>query len=547
MRKSFSNSLLLLIIILSLLAAIRWQLPAISPEPNFPGEMDEISREDIRAERYWLMVDERGREIMVTGRSIHVGDEYITSDNKLYRVYKVSARTAYARLIREVGLYYEEEIFVLKLPWMVPTQAEEEGNGLTPEPAPQQLIGIYHTHNAESYVPTEGTDSIYGRGGIHSVGAAFTSALEEKGIRVIHDETLHLPHDRGAYRRSRPTAERMLREGPDAFFDVHRDATPRHVYAAVVEDESVTQIQMVVGRQNPNMRVNRQFALDLKNIADEVHPGLVKGIFMGRGQYNQDLSPLNMLLEVGAHTNSREAAERGINLFAEVVATYFYGPPEEREPEDEQTPLRRPLPGAAGPDGTARANRSAFLNILLLIGFTITVAVGFVLLNTGHLSDLPDLIAPYLARVNAWLEPADRFLDPLRDRVYDNTGSLRRFMEPAAVKVDMFFAVAGRLLVSGTRSADENLTDLAEKIFIAGQRLWAILIPFLESGEKFAIRIRRRIHEITLNLWTSFNRSLKAGDRVLSPWQERIRELALSVWDRLLELLNSVRNRRRLR
>ncbi len=534
MKKSYINSLLFLLIILSLLATVRWQQTTVSPE-RFTGESDEITREDILAERYWRMVDEKGREIMITGRRIHVGDEYITSDNRLYRVYRVRGRTAYARLIRVVGALYQVErsLFILKLPRSLPAQAEEEGDDLEPEEAPKWLIGIYHTHNAESYVPTDGTDSIYGQGGIHSVGASFTSALEEKGVQVIHDQTLHLPHDRGAYRRSRPTALRLLNEGPDAIFDVHRDATPRHVYAKEVDGQWVTQVQLVVGRQNPNMRVNRQFALDLKNTGDQVQPGLIKGVFMARGQYNQDLSPLNLLLEVGAHTNSREAAERGIALFSEVVATYFYGPPKQREPQEQPSPLRRPLPGAAR---TARANRSAVLSVLLLLGFTAAVAVGFFLLNAGRLRDLADLIGSCLHRVNAWLEPADRYLDPLRHRIHDNTGLLRRYLEPAASKADQFFAAAGLALTRGIRRADHSLAVAAKNIYSAGGRLWAALIPVLESGEKFATPIRRRIHEFSQELWASLGSGLAAGDRFLAPWQDRIREVALAIWYRLREL-----------
>ena len=68
----------------------------------------------------------------------------------------------------------------------------------------------------------------------------------------------------------------------------------------------MTQIQFVVGRQNQNLGINRQYATSLKAVADQIFPGLIKGIFFGRGNYNQDLSPLNLLLEVGAHTNSRK-------------------------------------------------------------------------------------------------------------------------------------------------------------------------------------------------------------------------------------------------
>lgn len=52
---------------------------------------------------------------------------------------------------------------------------------------------------------------------------------------------------------------------------------------------------------------------------DEKCPGLSAGIFMGRGNYNQDLSPRSILVEVGTHTNSKEDAQRGIEMFAQVL------------------------------------------------------------------------------------------------------------------------------------------------------------------------------------------------------------------------------------
>ena len=66
-------------------------------------------------------------------------------------------------------------------------------------------IALYHTHNAESYVPSDGAESINGQGGLHQVGQAFADALRELGISVDYSETLHLPHVRGAFRRPRDT------------------------------------------------------------------------------------------------------------------------------------------------------------------------------------------------------------------------------------------------------------------------------------------------------------------------------------------------------
>ncbi len=120
--------------------------------------------------------------------------------------------------------------------------------------------------------------------------------------------------------------EELLRKGTDAVFDVHRDAVPAEEYLAVVDSEEMVQIQFVVGRQNPNVQVNREYAESLKQCVDEQYPGLIKGIFMANGSYNQDLLPLSLLLEVGSHLNTKEGAKESMKLFADAVQFYYLGP-----------------------------------------------------------------------------------------------------------------------------------------------------------------------------------------------------------------------------
>ncbi len=282
------------------------------PEQNWGGFLP--------AGQYYSVFDPEGNILLETGRQVYEQDQYLNDQNRLYEVIEVDEekRIATTRFVEEI------ELKIIPLPEL------REALGLTAAKAAEGkergTIAVYHTHNAESYVPTEGTDSINGKGGIHHVGKAFVTAMEGMGIQADYSERLHLPHDRGAYRRSRETVLELLAKKPDAIFDVHRDAAPQNAYAVQLNDEWMTRVQFVVGRQNQNLGINRQYAQSLKKIADELYPGLVKGIFFGRGNYNQDLSPLSLLLEVGAHTNSRPAAERGISLFAEVVDLYFYGP-----------------------------------------------------------------------------------------------------------------------------------------------------------------------------------------------------------------------------
>ncbi len=328
-------------------------------------DVEETWDEWLDVNEFYTMVTPDGEIITETGRRIYTGDQYLTASNLLYEVINVDDQNiAHTRFVEEV-----------KLPTMrMSIQQIRQELGLAVAWAQEEnstgRIAIYHTHNAESYIPTDGTHSINGVGGIHAVGEAFSSSLKRLGIDTDYAEDLHLPHDRGAYRRSRNTVLSLLAQEPDAIFDVHRDAAPKHAYATQIENEAVTQVQFVVGRQNQNLGVNRQYAQSLKEIADQVYPGLVKGIFFGRGNYNQDLTPLNLLLEVGAHTNSAEAAARGISLFAEVVDFYFYGPRDQRETAD----------GMGSPPGGGRA---ASTTLIWLFAFLIAGGGVFYVINAG--------------------------------------------------------------------------------------------------------------------------------------------------------------------
>ena len=79
----------------------------------------------------------------------------------------------------------------------------------------------------------------------------------------------------------------------------------------------------MVGRQNQNSEANIAFAEKMKAYYDDVKPGLIKSIFMAKGNYNQDLAPNSVLLEIGTHTNTLEAAKNGAKEFAEVLPQFL--------------------------------------------------------------------------------------------------------------------------------------------------------------------------------------------------------------------------------
>lgn len=281
---------------------------------------------DERQTGFFSMKDLESEElIMRTARFIRPGDEYITSQNKLYRVERIEGDIAWARYQEEVKLFEGNFDAVLNSISFEKAVFQESRSGTS---APR--FGVYHSHGAESYVPSDGVESITEGGGILQVGRSFVEALREKGMDVSYSAETHIPHDAGAYNRSRRTAEQFLHQGVGTLFDVHRDAVTAEEYTAQVENKPTVQVQIVVGQQNQNAQANRNFAEGLKKVADSVHPGLVKGIFMASGNYNQDILPLALLFEVGTHETTREGAAHSMALFSDAVKVYFLGAPAEQ-------------------------------------------------------------------------------------------------------------------------------------------------------------------------------------------------------------------------
>ncbi len=319
---------------------------------------------------YYTIVDEKGKVLHQTAHMLTKGDELITADNLRYRITEVKGDYAYARLIGK-----EEEA-------KLNVSSENSFWSRLLAQGGEKNIGIYHTHSDESYVPSDGTESIYANGGIFKVGKVFANKLKEMGYQVYHSTRAHDPHDVNAYYRSRRTAAQLLQKNLSALFDIHRDAVPPQVYAANVKGQEITKVKFVVGRTNPRFQSNLEFAKQLKAAVDKTHPGVVQGILIANSDFNQDLAPRAMLVEVGAHTNSREAAERGVAMFAEALPKVLGAP---------GSPPSTELPDAE--------NRSSAWTIFWIVLLVTAAALAYLYVNTGSLEGALDQLRNLYGRL----------------------------------------------------------------------------------------------------------------------------------------------------
>jgi len=317
---------------------------------------------------HFTLVDENNNIIHQTGMQVYVGDEYISADNARFKVVEIvgdTARCVYQGQEKMPDIDFDTQ----KNAWIINNKVIPAVSGnKKPE------IAIYHTHSDESYVPSDGKESIDGEGGIYDVGKALADKLQELGFKVDYSENNHNPHDINAYSRSRKTAATLLKEGPDVILDVHRDSTPPDEYQTEVGGKDVTKIKLVVGRQNPNMKTNLEFAKRIKAVMDKKEPGLSNGIYMGKGDYNQDLSPRAMLIEVGAHTNKKEEAQKGGELFAETLPVVL------------GVGNTSGVTGEPAAKPAAKDNQGAFKAILFIVVVLAAAGGGYYLLNRGSIS-----------------------------------------------------------------------------------------------------------------------------------------------------------------
>jgi stage II sporulation protein P len=341
--------------------------------------------EEERKDGYFTVYEEStDKKIFATARVINIGDRYLNDKNDLYEVTKIEGDKCFARFVERVDV--QETLAFAEAAAMAKQTIDDYNTLKTSELKKEKVIAIYHTHSDESYIPTDGKSSIPYNGGIFKVGETLKSALERKGITVIQSKTPHDPHDSAAYQRSRRTAVELLKKGPDALIDIHRDGVEAEEYLSEVNGRELAQVQMVVGRQNPQIKTVNNFALQLKAIADKKHPGLVKGIFYGKGGYNQDIYPRTILIEAGTYKNFRDKAETGADILADVIATTLYGADYAKEP----TPLGGKTTEVPG------EGKKSWGSLVWLIVIAIVGVAAFMLISTGGSKELSAKIKRFM-------------------------------------------------------------------------------------------------------------------------------------------------------
>lgn len=206
---------------------------------------------------------------------------------------------------------------------------------------PQVLI--YHTHTTETYLDEDNGQydlSYSGRTddpekNMVRIGEEIVKQLEEIGIGVIHDKTIHDYSYNGSYGRSADTVVNALNQYPsiEIALDIHRDAIVRDDGVIIkptsnINGKNAAQVMIISGCDNGSMNMsnwphNLRFAVRLQNKMESMFPGLTRPILFDYRSYNQRLTNGSLLIEVGSHANTLDEAVYAGELVGKSLAAYL--------------------------------------------------------------------------------------------------------------------------------------------------------------------------------------------------------------------------------
>ena len=203
---------------------------------------------------------------------------------------------------------------------------------------------ILHTHGSESYEKTEDYQessryrTLNTQYNMISLGDRLAQLLEDGGIEVIHDRSVHdYPSYTDAYSQSRKSIQKYLEQYPDIclVLDLHRDAlqdsSGKQIgYTVDFQGEKAAKVMLVVGTdknglKHPNWKENLSLAVKLHAQLEKISPGICRPISFRSQRFNQDLSTGALIVEVGAAGNTRQEALSSLEPLAQSIIALAHG------------------------------------------------------------------------------------------------------------------------------------------------------------------------------------------------------------------------------
>lgn len=281
----------------------------------------------------------RSQEVSVpnpfTGNVLVGTSEIGIGEKKIQKSYDLSMYGDMAQLIKEfyiVDASTSPDENLLDMDKLTAYDCTVDKNSEGPQ------ILIYHSHSQEAFA-----DSIKGDISTTIVGAGEKLARllqEEYGYQVLHHTGVYdVPSRDNAYSSALPAIEQVLADNPtiQVVIDLHRDAVAEGTkLVTTIDGKDYARFMFFNGicrstngpityLNNPYLEENMAFSFQAQVVAESYFPGVTRKIYLKAWRYNMHLKPRNMLIELGAQTNTVEEIMNTTEILAFVIDKVLSG------------------------------------------------------------------------------------------------------------------------------------------------------------------------------------------------------------------------------
>lgn len=199
----------------------------------------------------------------------------------------------------------------------------------------EPLVYIYNTHETESY-KDEYLEVYNIKPTVKNMSHILKDYLEELKIPTIIETssiTKVLKENNWSYKYSYKASRNIIEpiikntDSLKLIIDLHRDSSSLNKTLLEINNKKYAKILFVVGAEHENYEDNYLLAEKLKNLLEKEIPGITRGITKKSGEgvngiYNQDLSPVSVLIELGGQYNEIEELNNTIEILATAISKY---------------------------------------------------------------------------------------------------------------------------------------------------------------------------------------------------------------------------------
>lgn len=189
------------------------------------------------------------------------------------------------------------------------------------------IVYIYNTHDKEEYTALQDLNldasvktasyilkemlSIYG----------INSIVEEKSSTTLAKENnLEYKYSYDFSRENAITAKNKY-SSLKMFVDLHRDGVEKNITTVNINKKSYAKLMFVLGNNHENSAKNIEFVGILEQYLNDKYNGILRNTMISdKYIYNQDISPMSFLIEVGGNENNMEEVFNSIKALAESIS-----------------------------------------------------------------------------------------------------------------------------------------------------------------------------------------------------------------------------------